>query len=51
VQSFVADPAKREVIADLDRVRRKLGEIDPDGAETDLAFKSYTNLLRMWSDL
>lgn len=51
VQSFVADPAKREVIADLDRVRRRLGELDPDGAETDLAFKSYTNLLRMWSDL
>lgn len=51
VQSFVADPTRREVIADLDRVRRRLGEIDPDGAETDLAFKSYTNLLRMWSDL
>jgi PKHD-type hydroxylase len=51
VQSFVADPAKREVIIDLDRVRRRLGELDPDGAETDLAFKSYTNLLRMWSEL
>lgn len=51
VQSFVADPAKREVLADLDRVRRRLGEVDPDGAETDLAFKSFTNLLRMWSDV
>ncbi len=51
VQSFVADPARREVLADLDRVRRRLGEVDTDGEETDLAFKTYTNLLRMWSDL
>jgi PKHD-type hydroxylase len=51
VQSFVADPAKREVLADMDRVRRRLSEVDPDGEETDLAFKSFTNLLRMWSDL
>ncbi|GAB4362067.1 MAG: Fe2+-dependent dioxygenase [Kiloniellaceae bacterium] len=51
VQSYVADPAKREILYDIDRVRRRLGEIDADGDETDLAFKSYANLLRMWSDL
>jgi PKHD-type hydroxylase len=51
VQSFVADPARREILYDLDRVRRRLGEVDPDGDETDLAFKSYANLLRMWSDM
>lgn len=51
VQSFVADPARREVLYDIDRVRRRLGELDPDGDETDLAFKTYANLLRMWSDV
>jgi PKHD-type hydroxylase len=51
VQSFVADPARREILYDIDRVRRRLGELDPDGSATDLAFKTYANLLRMWSDL
>jgi len=51
VQSYVADPARREILYELDRVRRRLGEVDPDGDETDLAFKTYANLLRMWSDL
>lgn len=51
VQSFVADPARREVLYDIDKVRRRLAELDPDGNETDLAFKTYANLLRMWSDV
>ena len=51
VQSYVADPAKREILYDIDRVRRRLSELDPDSAETDLAFKSHANLLRMWSDV
>ena len=50
VQSFIADPARREILYDIDRVRRWLGEIDPDGDATDLAFKTYANLQRMWSD-
>lgn len=51
VQSFVADPAKREILTDIDRMRRRLGDLDPDGEETDLAFKTYANLLRLWSDV
>lgn len=51
VQSYVADPTRREVLYDLDKVRRRLGEVDPDGSETDLAFKTFANLLRMWSDV
>jgi len=51
VQSFVSDPARREVLYDIDKVRRRLGELDPDGDETDLAFKTYANLTRMWSDV
>lgn len=50
VQSFVADPARREILYDLDKVRRRLADLDPDGDQTDLAFKTYANLLRLWSD-
>jgi PKHD-type hydroxylase len=51
VQSYVADPARREVLYDVDKVRRRLMKADPDSEETDIAFKVYSNLLRMWSDL
>jgi len=51
VQSFIADPARREVLYEMDKVRRRLSELDPDGEVTDLAFKTYANLLRMWSDV
>ena len=51
VQSYVADPTKREILYDVDRIRRKLGQLDPDSAETDLAFKTHANLLRRWSDV
>lgn len=50
LQSYVADPARRELLYELDKVRRRLTEVDPESPETDLAFKSYANLLRMWSD-
>ena len=50
VQSYIADPARREILYDLDKIRRRLGNLDPDGEETDLAFKAYANLLRMWSE-
>ena len=50
VQSILRDLAKREVIHDLDRIREHLHKVSPDSEETDLAFKSYANLLRMWAD-
>lgn len=50
VQSKVRDPGRREMLADLDRIRRKLHGDDPDGVEADLAFKTYANLLRIWMD-
>lgn len=50
VQSKVRDPLKREMLYDLDRVRRKLSELDPDGEEADLAFKTHANLTRIWLD-
>ncbi len=50
VQSYVRDPAKRELLYDMHRIREKLAHSDPDGEEADLAFKTYANLLRMWSE-
>lgn len=50
VQSLVRDPARRELLYDLDLVRRRLHEKQPDAEETYLVQKSHANLLRMWSD-
>lgn len=51
VQSHVRDPAQREVLFDLDTVRRRLFEA-AGGRKTpefDLLAKTYSNLLRAWS--
>ncbi len=50
VESHVRDPLQREVLSDLDLIRRRLAEVSPDSRETDLAFKTYANLLRMWAE-
>ena len=50
-QSVIRDSARREVIFELDRVRRAMHTNLPDLEETDVAHKVYANLLRMWCDL
>ncbi len=50
VQSHVRDPARREILYDLSRMRETLAKLDPDGEAADLAFKARANLLRMWSE-
>jgi PKHD-type hydroxylase len=50
VQSHVRDPARREILFDIWRIREKLAKADPDAEESDLAFKTYANLMRMWSE-
>ncbi len=50
VQSYVRDPARREFLHDVYQMREKLAELHPDDEETDFAFKTYANLLRMWSE-
>jgi PKHD-type hydroxylase len=50
LQSYIRDVAQREILCDLDTIRRKLHTTDPKGTEADLAFKTYANLLRRWSD-
>ncbi|WP_169567196.1 Fe2+-dependent dioxygenase [Sneathiella limimaris] len=50
LESYIRDPHKREILRDLDLVRRALHKSKKDAPETDLAFKSYANLQRMWSE-
>ncbi len=50
VQSYIRDPEMREMLYDLYQVREMLAKADPEGEETALAGKTYTNLLRMWSE-
>ncbi len=50
LQSYVRDPAKREILHDIYQMREKLAKLHPDEEEADLAFKTYANLLRMWSE-
>jgi PKHD-type hydroxylase len=50
IESYVRDPAKRQILFDMERSRAKLNEVAPRSLEAELAFKSYTNLLRMWAE-
>lgn len=49
-QSRVRDAVRRELLYDTFQIREKLAELDSDSEETDLAFKTYSNLLRMWAE-
>lgn len=50
IESFVRDPAQRELLAEIDRIRLHLHQKQPQAEETNLAFKVYANLLRMWAE-
>lgn len=50
VQSLVRDPAEREILFDLDTVRRSLFAKDSKSPEFDLISKSLANLLRKWAE-
>lgn len=50
IQSHVRGAEDREMLADLNRIRRRLAELDPDGTETDMAHKTRSNLLRRWAE-
>src|SRR5262249_49737084 len=50
VQSQVRDPAQREVRYDLEGIKRLMAARLPDAPETDWAFKTQANLLRMWAE-
>jgi PKHD-type hydroxylase len=47
-RSFIRDPARRELLFDLDTARRQLFARGGKSAELDLLSKSFANLMRMW---
>ena len=50
VQSLVRDAARREILFDLDTVRRSLFAQAGKTNEFDLLSKSIANLLRNWAE-
>jgi PKHD-type hydroxylase len=51
IQSYVRDAAQRELLYELDQAREHLLINQSQEPTTGLVDKSYTNLLRMWSDV
>jgi len=51
VQSLVRDPARRELLHELNAAREKLLRDAPAAQETAQVNAAYLNLIRMWSDL
>jgi PKHD-type hydroxylase len=51
IQSYVRDPAQRELLYELDQAREHLISTAPGEETTGLVDKSYANLLRMWGDV
>jgi PKHD-type hydroxylase len=49
-RSYVRDPAKRELLFELDTARRRLFDREGKTPEFDLLSKSSANLLRMWAE-
>lgn len=49
-ESYVRDPAKREILYDIGQIKKLLAEQLPNASETDLAAKTQANLLRMWAE-
>jgi PKHD-type hydroxylase len=50
VQSFIKDSSDRELLFDLETVRRSIFAKEGKTAEFDLLSKSIANLLRKWAD-
>jgi len=51
IQSYVRDPAKRELLYELDQAREHLLRHAPEEQPTSYVERSYANLVRMWADL
>jgi PKHD-type hydroxylase len=50
MQSYIRDPGRREILFDMDVVRRTLMKRPDSQKETDRLSKSYYNLIRTWAD-
>lgn len=51
IQSYVRDPARRELLYDLNLAREHLLKTAPGAEHTGQVDRSYSNLVRMWGDL
>ncbi len=50
-QSLVRDPARREVLYDLDVARQSLERVTPAAQVTARVQSAYANLVRMWAEV
>jgi PKHD-type hydroxylase len=50
VRSLIRDPARRELLFELETARRRLFEREGKSADGDLLARCTANLLRMWCD-
>jgi PKHD-type hydroxylase len=51
IQSYVRDPARRELLYELNMAREHLLKEAPEAEHTAYLDRSYNNLLRMWAEL
>ena len=51
LQSLVRDPARRELLHELNHVRERLLASAPESEDARLINKTYVNLVRMWGDV
>lgn len=51
VQSHVRDPARRELLRDLEGAKRHIFGREGKSATFDVVDRSYANLLRMWAEV
>lgn len=51
VQSYVRDPARRELLFELNQARETLLKEAPESDATAQVDRSYNNLVRMWAEL
>lgn len=49
-QSMIRDPARRELLYELDVARQALMRVTPDAEVTGRIDRVYANLVRMWAD-
>ena len=51
LQSLVRDPARRELLHELNYVRERMLASAPESEDAKLVNKTYVNLIRMWGDI
>ncbi len=50
IESLIRDPIKREILFDIDTVRRSIFAKEGKSVEFDLLAKTHANLLRQWAE-